>query len=54
MSINVETIEEAIMVQHFVAQVIEPQFCRLTSTSDAITMKGRTSPSFTGTECQED
>lgn len=42
MSINVETIGEALMVQHFVAQVIEPHFCRLTSTSDAITMKGRT------------
>jgi hypothetical protein len=42
MSINVEKIGEAIMVQHFVAQVIEPHFCRLISTSDAITMKGRT------------
>jgi hypothetical protein len=37
MSINVETIGEALMVQHFV-----PHFCRLTSLSDAITMKGRT------------
>ena len=42
MSINVETIGEAFMVQHFVAQVLEPHFCRLTSNSDAITMKGRT------------
>jgi hypothetical protein len=33
MSINVETIGEALMVQHF---------CRLTSISNAITMKGRT------------
>lgn len=42
MSINVETIGEALMVQHFVAEVTEPHFCRLISTSDAITMKGRT------------
>lgn len=42
MSINVETIGEALMVQHFVTQVLEPHFCRLTSISDAITMKGRT------------
>jgi len=41
MSINVETIGEAFMVQHFVAQVLEPHFCRLTSTSNAITMKGQ-------------
>jgi hypothetical protein len=39
MSINVETIGEALMVQHF---VLEPHFCRLTSISDAITMKGCT------------
>jgi hypothetical protein len=42
MSINVETIGEALMVQHFVAEVQEPHFCRLTSISDAITVKGRT------------
>jgi len=42
MSINVETIGDAIMVQHFVAKVLEPHFCRLTSISDAISMKGRT------------
>jgi len=42
MSINVETIGETLMVQHFVAQVLEPHFCRLTSISDAITTKGRT------------
>ncbi|HZA06292.1 MAG TPA: hypothetical protein VE619_01195 [Nitrososphaeraceae archaeon] len=41
MSINVETIGEALMVQHFV-EVLEPHFCRLTSTSDAITTKGCT------------
>jgi len=42
MSTNVETIGEAVMVQHFVAQVQEPHFCRLVSISDAITTKGRT------------
>ena len=42
MSINVETIGEAIMVQHFVAEVGKPHFCRLNSVSDAITMKGCT------------
>jgi hypothetical protein len=42
MSINVETIGEAIMVQHFVGEELKPHFCRLTSTSDAITAKGRT------------
>jgi|SRR5215212_600717 hypothetical protein len=42
MSINVETVGEAFMVQHFVAEVLEPHFCRLTSISYAITMKGRT------------
>jgi hypothetical protein len=42
MSINVEIIGETLMVQHFVAQVQEPHFCRLISIFDAITMKGRT------------
>ena|SRR5215467_5132940 len=41
MSINVESIGEALMVQHFV-EVWKPHFCRLTSISDAITAKGRT------------
>jgi hypothetical protein len=42
MSINVETIGEALMVQHFVGEDLKPHFCRLTSVSDAITVKGRT------------
>jgi hypothetical protein len=42
MSINVESIGEALMVQHFVAEIWKPHFCRLTSISDAITAKGRT------------
>jgi hypothetical protein len=33
MSINVETIGEALMVQHFVAEVRERHFCRLISIS---------------------
>ena len=42
MSINVEAIGKAFMVQHFVAEIWKPHLCRLTSISDAITMKGRT------------
>jgi hypothetical protein len=42
MSINVGSIGEAIMVQHFVAEVLKPHFYCLTSISDAITTKGRT------------
>src|SRR5919106_305125 len=42
MSINVETIGEALMVQHLVGEELKPHFCRLTSISDAITTKGRT------------
>jgi hypothetical protein len=42
MSINVETIGGALMVQHFVAEIWKPHFCRLTSISDAITTKGHT------------
>jgi hypothetical protein len=41
MSINVGTIGEALMVQHFCTS-LEAAFCRLTSISNAITMKGRT------------
>ena len=41
MSINVETIGEALMVQNFVGEDLKPHFCRLTSISDAITTKGR-------------
>lgn len=42
MSINIETIGEAIMVQHFVGEELKPHFCRLSSISDAINAKGRT------------
>jgi hypothetical protein len=42
MKINVETIGDALMVQHFVSEVRESHFCRMVSISDAITPKGRT------------
>jgi hypothetical protein len=41
MSINVETIGDALVVQHYVMEVHEPALCRLVSTSDAITKNGR-------------
>jgi hypothetical protein len=42
MSINVETIGDALMIQHHVAEVREPHLCRVVSLSDAITPAGRT------------
>jgi hypothetical protein len=42
MSINVETIGDAFVVQHYVAEVREPHFCRLVSISDSISPAGRT------------
>src|SRR5271155_3679822 len=42
MSINVETIGDAFVVQHYVAEVKEPHFCRLVSISDSISPVGRT------------
>jgi hypothetical protein len=42
MSINVETIGDAFVVQHYVAEVREPHFCRLVSISDSISPVGRT------------
>ena len=42
MSINVETIGDALMVQHYVAEVHEPTLCRMVSISDTITAAGRT------------
>ena len=41
-SLNVETIGDALMVQHYVALVHEPDYCRMLSISDAITSTGRT------------
>jgi len=42
MTINVETIGDALMVQHFVSEVRESKYCRLVSISEAITPKVRT------------
>jgi putative intracellular protease/amidase len=42
MSINVETIGDAVVIQHYVAEIHEPHFCRMVSTSDSISAAGRT------------
>jgi putative intracellular protease/amidase len=42
MSINVETIGDALVVQHYVAEVQQPHFCRMVSISDSISPAGRT------------
>ena len=42
MSINVETIGDAFVVQHYVAETHEPHFCRMVSISDSISPAGRT------------
>lgn len=42
MSTNIETIGDALVVQHYVAAVREPHLCRMISISDAISPKGRT------------
>jgi hypothetical protein len=42
MSINVETIGDALIVQHYVAEVKEPTLCRMVSISDAINKNGYT------------
>lgn len=41
MSINVETIGTALIIQHYVATVHRPDYCRMLSVSDAITANGR-------------
>ncbi len=41
MSINVETIGDAFVVQHHIGEVCEPHFCRMVSISDAISAAGR-------------
>ena len=41
MSINVETIGDAFVVQHYVGEVCEPHFCRMVSISDSISPTGR-------------
>jgi len=41
MSINVETIGTALIIQHYVATEYRPDYCRMLSVSDAITANGR-------------
>jgi hypothetical protein len=42
MSINVETIGDSLVVQHYVGEVRAPHFCRMVSISDSISPAGRT------------
>ncbi len=42
MSINVEQIGSGLVVQHYVAEVAEPTYCRMNSISDVFTANGRT------------
>jgi hypothetical protein len=42
MSINVETIGNALVIQHYVAEIHEAHFCRMVSISDSISPVGRT------------
>jgi hypothetical protein len=42
MSINVEQIGSGLVVQHYVAEVTEPAYCRMNSISDVFTANGRT------------
>ena len=42
MSINVETSGDAFVIQHYVAEVHEPHYCRMVSISDSISPAGRT------------
>jgi len=42
MSINVEQIGTGLVVQHYVAEVAEPAYCRMNSISDVFTASGRT------------
>ncbi|MDE1991119.1 MAG: hypothetical protein KGI75_01385 [Rhizobiaceae bacterium] len=42
MSINVETIGTALVVQHYIGEITEPHLCRMVSQSDVITANGRT------------
>jgi len=42
MSINVEMIGDAFVVQHYVAEAREPHFCRMVSISDSISPVGHT------------
>ncbi|TDT94139.1 acyl dehydratase [Streptomyces sp. 846.5] len=41
MSINVEMIGTALMIQHYVGEITEPHHCRMVSVSDVFTPAGR-------------
>lgn len=41
MSINVEYVGTALVIQHYVATVYQPDYCRMLSVSDTITASGR-------------
>ncbi len=43
MSINVEQVGSALLIQHYVGNVVSPEHCRLVSESDSFTPVGRTS-----------
>jgi hypothetical protein len=47
MSINVEQIGAALLVQHYVPEVLEPHHCVLVSQTDVITPRGRTTIQIT-------
>ncbi|RUX01285.1 hypothetical protein EOA35_17120, partial [Mesorhizobium sp. M8A.F.Ca.ET.023.01.1.1] len=42
MSINVEQIGSGLVVQHYIAEVAEKNYCRMNSISDVFTANGRT------------
>jgi hypothetical protein len=42
MSINVEKIGESLVIQHYVAEIVEQHFCRMVSISDVFTSLGQT------------
>lgn len=42
MSINVETIGGSLVIQHYIAEVARPDYCKMVSISDVLTAHGRT------------
>ncbi|MGU3498329.1 hypothetical protein [Mycobacterium sp. C31M] len=47
MSINVEHVGSALLIQHYVGVIVSPKHCRLVSESDNFTPVGRTKPRST-------
>lgn len=54
MSINVETIGDALVVQHYVSEVRGPHFCRMVSISDSISPVGHQASGRLGAQREED